>query len=347
MSVDVLLVALGSTTGLRLAEAELAGSLERAGLSVAVARAEPPREVRTFAATDLGWALAARRAARAGIAAHRPQAVVYSTTTAALLWPRRGAIRFDALAAANRPGRHGFWQRPQERRRLAAATLLLPQDDGALAELGGAAARVTVPTVVVPIPVDPSGDAVPWAARDIAAITYAANPAKKGLDRVLAAWALARSGGEELVVCGIDALPAGAATAGLPAGSVRVAGLLAPDAYRALLRRSRLYVTAPRREDHGIAQLEALADGCALVTTTAPGPYAALGPARTLDPRWVLPDGAPAAALAAAIRAALDDPPADLAARGPASVATHSRAAVDALVATRVAPLLRATLSTD
>ena len=34
------------------------------------------------------------------------------------------------------------------------------------------------------------------------------------------------------------------------------------DEYRALLRRARVFLTAPRREDYGIAQLEALADGC-------------------------------------------------------------------------------------
>src|SRR3712207_7054205 len=36
--------------------------------------------------------------------------------------------------------------------------------------------------------------------RDIAAITYASDPVKKGLARVLDAWAVARRPGEELVV---------------------------------------------------------------------------------------------------------------------------------------------------
>src|ERR687884_204489 len=52
----------------------------------------------------------------------------------ALPAPRRGAIRFDAPAAGNRPGRHGAWQRPVERRRFAHAPLLVPWSDGALAE---------------------------------------------------------------------------------------------------------------------------------------------------------------------------------------------------------------------
>src|SRR4051794_24257732 len=108
-SPDVLLVGLGSTHGLRAAEDELAGALRRAGAEVVLARARRPREVRTFALTDLGWARAARRAAEEELRAGEPGAVVYLATTAALLWPRPGAIRFDAPAAANRPGRHGAW----------------------------------------------------------------------------------------------------------------------------------------------------------------------------------------------------------------------------------------------
>ena len=56
------------------------------------------------------------------------------------------------------------------------------------------------------------------------------------------------------------------------ARGVRDAGAGPPAEFRALLRRARVYVTAPRREDYGLAQLEALADGALLVTTPAPGP---------------------------------------------------------------------------
>lgn len=341
---DVLLVGLGSTAGLRAAEDELVASLRRAGTTVAVVRAVPPREVRTFALTDLVWARAARRAAVRGLREHDPRAVVFSTVTAALLWPpadgRRRAIRYDAPAAANRPGRHGLWQRPVERRRLREADLLLPQADATLDETPSPHA----PAVVVPIPVEPSPGAAAAAGRDVTAITYAANWPKKGLDRVLAAWAIARRDGEVLVVAGVDAAQArAAARAGglgaVPPG-VDVRPLLEPAAYRALLRRSRVAVTAPRREDFGVAQLEALADGCALVTTQAPGPYAAIPPARALDPRWVVPDAASPDVLAAALRAALDDPPADLEARAAASVARYRRAAVDAIVAEQVVPAL-------
>src|SRR5690242_3138782 len=115
---DVLLVSLGSTAGLRSADGALAESMRRAGASVEVAAARPVREWRTMAAIELAWALSARRVARA---APDARAVIYSTVTAALLAPRPGAIRFDAPAAGNRPGRHGVWQRPAERRRLADA----------------------------------------------------------------------------------------------------------------------------------------------------------------------------------------------------------------------------------
>src|SRR4051812_41047874 len=194
---DVLLVSLAGTAGLREADAELATSLRRAGAEVAEARAAVPREWRTYALLELAWARAARAAAREAIAEHRPRAVLYSSTTAALLAPRPGAIRFDAPAAGNRPGRHGVWQRPVERRRFAASPLLLPWSSGGLAE----APSPHGPAIVVPVPVAPSG---PPERKDIAAITYGANPQKKGLDRVLAAWREQRRDGEELLVAGLD-----------------------------------------------------------------------------------------------------------------------------------------------
>jgi len=320
--VDVLFVSLGGTTGLVEADEELAGSLRRAGATVAVVRAARVREWRTFALIELAWALSARRAAAAGIREHDPRAVLYSSTTAALLWPRPGAVRFDAPAAGNRPGRHGVWQRPVERRRLRAAPLLLPWSAQALGE-----APPHGPAVVLPVPVEPSGPPVPRAQRDLAAVTYGANPHKKGLDRVLAAWADARRPDEELVVAGL---------AGEDRPGVRFAGRLPRDAYRALVRRARVFLTAPRREDHGIAQLEALADGAVLVTTPSPGPYAALAIARAIDPRTVAQDLRPA------IRAALDDPRADHAEQAARALAPLRRDAVDALVRDEVLPRLLA-----
>lgn len=341
---DVLLVSLGSTAGLRRADDELQDSLRRAGAKVAVARPFPPESIRTLMLTDLAWARAARAAAAEIIEQQQrapARAVIYSSTTAALLWRRPGAIRFDATAAGNRPGRHGLWQRPLERRRLRQATLLLPWSAGGLREAFPAGAACER-SLVLPVPAEPSGEAA--AQRDIAAVTYAANPAKKGLDRVLAAWRRVRpelSRGAvgdqpgELAIAGVSAETlerAGFLDAHEP--GVRVLGPLVPDEFRSLLRRARVFVCAPRREDYGLSQLEALADGCQLVTTPAPGPYAALPIARALDPRLVVDD------LAAGLRCALSQPVADYGERASVALAPFTRESVDRLVAEQLLPRL-------
>jgi hypothetical protein len=358
---DVLLVSLGSTAGLRRADDELADSLRRAGASVELAQAVAPPPRPTLMLTDLAWARAARQAARelAERGTTPARAVIYSTTTAALLWRRPGAIRFDALAASNRPGRDGLWQRPLERARLREAPLLLPWSERSLDGLADADSSRRA--LVLPVPVEPSGPPPGAVAepRDIAAVTYAANPAKKGLDRVLDAWRQVRGGsgdaGEgredggtaaarpdsgdggcgELVIAGVSheqLVRAGLIAANEP--GVRVTGHLASEDFRALLRRARVFVCAPRREDYGIVQLEALADGCQLVTTPAPGPFAALAIARELDARLVGDD------LAAGLRAALEQPLSDYAERARAALAPFSRATVDRIVADDLLPRL-------
>jgi glycosyltransferase involved in cell wall biosynthesis len=178
--------------------------------------------------------------------------------------------------------------------------------------------------------------------RDIAAVTYASNPTKKGLDRVLAAWRRVRAegaagGGDELLVAGAPGQELERAGLVLEGeDGVRIVGALPASEYRALLRRARMFVCAPRREDYGIAQLEALADGCMLVTTPAPGPYAALAIARALDPRLVGED------LAAGLRTALEDPPQGYASRALAALGPFRREAVGRLVAERLLPRLLA-----
>ena len=312
---DVLIVSLGGTAGLREADEELAAALRRAGARVEVARTRRPPELRTYAALELAWALNARRAAVAAIREHDPGAVLYSSTTAALLGPVPGAIRFDAPAAGNRPGRHGLWQRPVEARRMQAAPLLVPWSEGGLDE----APTPRAGAVIVPVPVEPGGSQ----RKSIAAITYGANPEKKGLDRVLAAWRRDRRDDEELLVAGLE---------GTDEPGVSYLGMVPRAEYRALLRRAHVFVTAPRREDYGIAQLEALADGCVLVTNEAAGPYAALPLARTLDPRLVGDE--------LDLRTALDDPAPGYAARAATAIAPYTRAAVDRVVATELLPRL-------
>jgi glycosyltransferase involved in cell wall biosynthesis len=179
--------------------------------------------------------------------------------------------------------------------------------------------------VVVPTPVEASGESFAER-RDVAAVAYAGNPEKKRISYVLECWARAHRGDETLVVAGIDNLK-------LPDG-VELAGRLTPDRYRALLRRARAFLAAPMREDYGIAPLEALADGCMLVTTPAPGPYPALDLARALDPRLVDEDLAPA------MRIALDDPLPGYAGRAADLLGPFTRNAVDRTVAEDVLPRL-------
>jgi hypothetical protein len=323
---DVLVVSIGATSGWRAAARELSAGLARAGARVQTVITAPGPRVRTFALTDLVQALAARRACQRAITIHDPTAIIYCSITAALLAPRPGAVWLDSLAAENRPGRHGIWQRVVERRRLERAPLVLTMSHTSLAPLNLALADV----VVVPVPVERSGP--PHEPRDIAVITYAGDPEKRQLDLVLEAWQRGRRDEETLIVAGIDRVPS------LP--GVRAAGRLAPSEYRALLRRARVFAAAPRREDYGIAPLEALADGCILVTTTSPGPYPALGLARELDRRLVDED------LSRALRIALDDPVAGYSERAAELLAPFSRDAVDRTIVQRVLPRLLARCGT-
>jgi len=320
---DVLVVWIDGTLGWGTSAQELVAGLKRVGAQVSTASTGPVPAVRTFALTDLVQARAARRAAAQAIREQRPRAVIYCSITAALFWPRPGAIWADTIAAENRPGRHGVWQRRLERRRLTDAPLLLAMSPRSFEPLGP---RPAAPSVLLPTPVEPSGRG---GVRDIAAVTYTGDPVKRPLGPVLDAWIHARRPDETLVV-------AGPAELEHPPAGVRLAGRLPAEDYRALLRRARAFLAAPRREDYGIAPLEALADGCQLITTPAAGPYPARDLARQLDPRLVSED------LAGALRTALDDPISDYSRRASELLAPFKRGAMDRTLADEVLPRLLA-----
>lgn len=327
MTVDVLVVVIDSTGGWISAAHELTAGLRRAGATAELVNTGPVPRVRTFALTDLTQAWLARRAAQRGIATHDPRAIIYCSVVGSLLWPRPGAIFLDSMAAENRPGRHGVWQRPTERRRLHEAPIVLGWSDRSLAPL---TPPRTGPTVVLSPPIGtlPSPEELDAATRDLDVVVYAGDPDKRRLDLILAAWERVRRDGEQLVVAGLADFDA-------PAG-VANAGRIDRAAFRQLLRRARVFAAAPRREDHGIAPLEALADGCLLVTTPSPGPYPALAIARELDPRLVADDIAPA------IRAALDDPLPGYRARALQRLEPFTTAAADRTLAQAVLPRLLA-----
>jgi glycosyltransferase involved in cell wall biosynthesis len=343
--VDIAIVSLGTTMGWRRADEALAEHVEAAGASCELRPIRIgglARQLqRTMATTDVVQGLAARRAA-AGVDA---RAVIYSSVTAALLQPPRHphAVRFDTIAALSRPGIGGAWQRRRERSVLARADLLLPWSDAA-AEAAGRAGGNAAETVVLPCVVDVPATSSGSAAGNPIATAYAANPDKRGLDVLCAAWGEAAPDAR-LVVGGIERGDAlrwlGRKGVAEPAG-VEFAGALPRERWTALVAESRAYVSAARYEDWGIAQMEALAAGVPLVTVPTPGPNVALPLARRLAPELVAADSA-ARALAAAIRAGLalgDGARADYAAAARAALEPYSDAALRTVVAERVVPAL-------
>jgi hypothetical protein len=304
---DIVLLSLGTTRGLRIADASLAEMLRRAGASVAVAgtRIGAAGRLRRFQpAIDLVEIVAASRAARTAFERHDPRAVVVSTTGAAMLAPladRPYAVRFDSPSVLNRPGRRNAMQHALERRHMRAARLLLPLSHAAASAVPAGSAR----SVVVPMPIAPSG---PDGPRGRVAVAYTPDPKAKGLDVLGAAWDLAAVPGARLLVFGIDPDRGRAFLArfGIPEpAGLEWHGSVARDEFRAALREAHVHVTSARWEDWGQAQLEALADGALLASTPAGGPFEALTYARALDPRLVAREVS-APALAAVIRAAFE-----------------------------------------
>jgi glycosyltransferase involved in cell wall biosynthesis len=343
--VDIAIVSLGTTMGWRRGDDALAEHIEAAGASCELRpmRLGAARHLqRTMWATDLIQARAARRAA-AGVDA---RAVVYSSITAALLQPLRRphAIRFDTIAALSRPGIGGVWQRRRERSVLARADLLLPWSEAAgeaaavaAASVGGKPSQIVLPCVV-DVAAEPARDAPD-------ATAYAANPDKRGLDVLCAAWRAGAPEGARLVVGGIDRDDAlrwlGRRGVQAPAG-VEFAGAVPRQRWTALVAGSRTYVSAARYEDWGVAQMEALAAGTPLVTTPTPGPNVALPIARELAPELVAADDT-AASLADALRAGLslgEDARGEYAARARRLLEPYSDAALRTVVAERVVPAL-------
>jgi glycosyltransferase involved in cell wall biosynthesis len=336
--VDVALLSLGTTLGLRHADDALAGLLADAGLSCRVVRVRfgaSGRLRRQITAIDAVEGLAARRAARA---TRDARAVIVSGATTALMLRRPRvpwAVRFDSPTALNREGWSGAWQRTRERRVFRAADVLLPWGRAA-------AAAVTHPRVItLPVPVQAPPSAADRAPEVLA---YAGWLWKRGVDILCAAWSIAAPPGVRLVIGGADRAAglAWLARCGIAEPPrVEWAGSVPHDEWLARVARARAFVNASRREDHGLAQLEALAAGTPLVTVPSPGAYEALPIARALAPDLVAADLS-APALAAALRAGLALADRERYARqAAAALAPYRRDAVLAVVRDEVIPALR------
>jgi hypothetical protein len=303
---DLLLVSLGTTRGLRLADAQLVTMLREAGASVeAVATRIGWTNAlrRAYPVNDVVEAVAARRALAAGMRAHRPRALIISTTTAALQIGDPGvpfAVWLDSPARLNRPGARSAPLHWLERRQLARARVLMPHSPGAVAALPRGAAR----SVMIPPPV-PTAPA-PGPVRERFAIGYTPDPKAKGLELLCAAWEAAALPGVRLLIAGIPPERATAFLArrgaAVPA-SAELMGMMPQTAFRDLLAHAHAFVSAAAWEDFGIAPLEALDRGAVLVGAPGGGPFPALALARSLAPEFVARERTPAA-LAGALRAA-------------------------------------------
>ena len=308
--VDVLVVSLGTTRGLRLANAELVDMLREAGVSVAavgtcIGLTNALR--RAYPVNDVVEAIAARRALASGMRRFEPRALVVSTTTAALLIGDPGvpfAVWLDSPARLNRPGLASLPLHVLERRQLARARVLMPHSPGAAAALPVGAA----PTVVIPPPVPEAPDPG-VVAREPIAVGYTPDPKAKGLALLCAAWSLASVSGARLLIAGIPRERALEFLARrgvrLPPGAELV-GMLPQPSFWDLLGRARVFVSTAEWEDFGVAPLEALDRGAALVCAPAGGPFPGLALARSLAPEFVAADrgaGTIARALEAAFAA--------------------------------------------
>lgn len=357
--VDILLLSLGTTRGLAIGDAQLAGMLGDAGATVAVSGVRigaGDRLRHGYPANDLIEAVAARRALATALARERPRAVIFSTTTATLLAHLPAGMRYgvwlDSPARLNRPGARNAVLHALERRRMAAATVVMPWSTPAIESLPPMVRTAVV--ISPPIHLGPAPDPE----RERLVVAYTPDPKAKDLELVCRAWQayleLERDPdagtvpGARVVITGIE--PGWAAeflrrrgVTELPP-RLELAGMVSRPRFAELLASAAVFLSAARWEDFGQAPLEALAVGAALVAAPAGGPFPALALARELAPALVAADRRPetlATALAAGVRAGLsDDALVRYRTQARAALADYARAATVARLADEVLPLL-------
>lgn len=352
-AVDILYVASGTTAGLRRADAAMLQALTRCDMATATVTGSyaAPTVLRSriyssAATIDLYESAALSRAVSKAMARYSPRAIIYGTTHAALLRPVAAAgipsaIRFDTPAQISRVGRRYEPEHRLERRRFRQARVLLPWGLHVVPEIGRVLPAST-PVVALPVPVEQADGLAP---REPTAVVYAGSPGKKGLDVVVRAWAQVDTGNRRLIVTGISERDGRhfLTQRGIPVPEgTEWPGLVDNAEFRALTRRAEIYLSASTYENYGLAQLEALADGALLVTTTSEGPFAAFEVARELAPELVAADRCPHA-LAGALRHAIELPEAQRHSyreRARALMAGYSLQALEERLRSRVLPLI-------
>jgi glycosyltransferase involved in cell wall biosynthesis len=298
---------------------------------------------RQITAIDLVEGLAARRAARA---TRDARAVIVSGATTALLLNRPSvpwAVRFDSPTALNREGWSGAWQRARERHVFGAADVLLPWGRAAAEATAPLLERAPRPPRVIPLPVPIEPPPAAPTTHGTEFVAYAGWLWKRGIDLLCSAWAEAGPPDARLIIGGADRATglAWLARCGVPEPpGVEWAGAVPRAAWLDRVARAHAFVNASRREDHGLAQLEALAAGAPLITVPSPGAYEALPIARRLAPELVAAEVS-ASALAAALRAGTTLADREgYAERAATAMAPYRRAAVLTTVRDELAPAL-------
>ena len=226
---------------------------------------------------DVVEAIAARRAFAAGLRRHRPRALVFSTTTAALSGRDPGvpfAVWLDCAGTPQPPGSGRIPLHVLERRQLTRARVLMPHSPGAVAALprGRRADRADLAT-------GPAGaDSAPICGSRSRSATHP-------IRRPRGSRCCARPGSRPSYrarACVIAGIPRERAVDFLARRGVRLppgaelVGMLPQPSFRDLLSRARVFVSAAEWEDFGIAPLEAIDRGAALVC--APGRWSVPGP---------------------------------------------------------------------
>ncbi len=301
----ILLLSPGGTGGWRANEDSLAAALARLGVEHEVRRVDlrgARRLLRPWAlgAPLVGWL--SRRELGNALGRSEPDAVIAVNASSALLLPFADlrkreipvAIRADSPASEIWDGPSHLPHRRLEHRALGEADLVLsmgPRSTKALRPFARAVAEV-------PFGIEPRGEpARPGSPPRV--VAYGGEPRQKGLDLICAAWAKLgdRRGDAVLTITGIDPERGQVflSQKGVrePA-AVEWAGGMPRESFLTMLEAAAVFVSASRWEDHGLAQLEALAAGVPLVTTSSKGPYEAEPLAHRLDPELVVvedPDG--------------------------------------------------------
>jgi len=187
---------------------------------------------------------------------------------------------------------------------LARATLLLPWSEAAAESAASVVGAGVPPAVILPPPVPAASPPAPDAPDVVA---YGANPDKRGIDLLYAAWREVRPEGGRLGISGLERSEARRLlrkTGVQEPPGVEWMGAMSRERWAATVAGARLFVNAARFEDWGVAQMEALSAGTPLVTVPSGGGNVAFGLARALAPELVAPERT-VEALAAAMRAGL------------------------------------------